>query len=463
VLIVAAGWLGVAGLAQDVRTPPTSFVQQQRLADEQVRRERRALAPVDALLDWEWGGWVEYYVFHFSDGLQESRLFQRPGMSVWTRVLADDEAHEVFARVKVTFERFSEGDEYDRRKDWVGPNFDRLWYQIDVGRALRLIERGKPYELKLRAGRQEVLFGTGYALDLPLDAVVLEGRWESLRVTGLFGRTIGSFPNVDRSAVVQSHSDRDFYGAQLTYAGLPRHEPFVYAVWNQDHTDERPRDRFQAYSYDTAYFGMGSRGQITRGLSYWAEGVFETGQSFPDSAIYNRESVAAYGLNGGLEYAFEHAMRPRVSLEYMFASGDADRVLSPTNALGGNRRGTRDRSFVGFGYRDTGIALAPALSNLHVVRAGGIAAPFPEVEPLRDLELGTNWFLYHKHQSSAAISDITADSGRGFVGWEMDYFVNWRFASDLAWTVRWGVFFPGNAYTDRDARNFVFTGITWSF
>jgi hypothetical protein len=45
----------------------------------------------------------------------------------------------------------------------------------------------------------------------------------------------------------------------------------------------------------------------------------------------------------------------------------------------------------------------------------------------------------------------------------MDYFINWRLASDLSWTFRWGTFFPGSAYSDRDMRHFVFSGVTWSF
>ena len=103
------------------------------------------------------------------------------------------------------------------------------------------------------------------------------------------------------------------------------------------------------------------------------------------------------------------------------------------------------------------------LSNVHIWRLGGSFTPFEHVQALRELELGTNWFLYHKNHRSGAVSDLTADRGSGYVGWEMDYFLNWRLTSDLSWTVRWGAFFPGAAYSDRDTRHFVFTGVTWSF
>jgi len=45
----------------------------------------------------------------------------------------------------------------------------------------------------------------------------------------------------------------------------------------------------------------------------------------------------------------------------------------------------------------------------------------------------------------------------------MDYFINWRLSSDLSWTIRWGTFFPGAAYSEQDTRHFIFTGLTWSF
>jgi hypothetical protein len=35
--------------------------------------------------------------------------------------------------------------------------------------------------------------------------------------------------------------------------------------------------------------------------------------------------------------------------------------------------------------------------------------------------------------------------------------------SDLAWTARFGSFFPGKAYSDRTTRTFVLVGVTYSF
>ena len=115
----------------------TGFIRQQRLIDEELRRQRVETAPLSERLDWQWGGWLDYYVFHFADGIQESRVNQRPGLAVWTRMRIDGGAHELFARMRLRYSYFNPGDEIERQQDWVGPNFDQAWYQINVGRALR--------------------------------------------------------------------------------------------------------------------------------------------------------------------------------------------------------------------------------------------------------------------------------------------------------------------------------------
>lgn len=462
-ILLGSAVCGGAALAQS--TPPESaaLLQQQRELDRQLEQQRRAAAPLDALLDWQWGGWVDYYVFSFNDGIQSQRVLQRPSMSLWTRLRLDDGAHEVFARMRLSYSYYNPGDEYDRQEDWVGPELDRGWYQIDIGKAFRLNQPSDPVQAQVRVGRQEVRIGTGYMFDMPLDAVQVFGTLGDFRVTGLIGKTISNYPNIDRSEAVDSHTDRDMFAVQLSYEGFEHHVPFAYALWNNDKTDERPKDLFQDYSYDSQYFGLGSRGAIVKNLNYWGEFVFEQGHSFSSGNFIHKNPIDSFGWDLGLEYLFQGPLRPRISGEYMFASGDSDRVYSPTDATGGIQRDGVDTSFVGFGYRDTGIAAGPTLSNLHVFRAGGSLTPFEKVDLLRDFEIGTNWFLYHKNAARGAISDPTAGDYDGYVGWEMDYFVNWRLASDLSWTFRWGSFFPGDAFDDRSNRNFFFTGITWSF
>lgn len=449
------------GLAQ-------SFLDSQLQLDLTNRQERERVDPLATHLDFQWGGWIDYYFFYFQDGFQRQRLFQQPGMSLWARIRVDD-TQELYARMRLQYNYFNPGDQLpgEDQQDF-GVWLDRLWWDVDVLRALKITTLKDPIQFGFRVGRQDVRFGTGYALDLPMDAVTINLTLWDLKVTGLIGQSIYNYPNIDPSPSVADHMSRNFYGAQLTYTGmeklgLGRHEPFFYFVINDDHTPENPVDRLQNYSYDTQYFGWGSRGQIIENLNYWAEIVYETGRSYGNGMFTSRDPVVALGWDFGLEYLFPGPMAKRLAFEYMFGSGDGNRILNATGSLGGNRHNTVDNAFVAFGFRDTGLALSPANTNLNIFKFGGSLRPFEKTRYFRDLEVGTNWFIFQKNQAGGAISDPTADQFEGFVGWEMDYFINWRLMSDLAWTIRYGIFFPGDAYSDQAARNFLMTGFTWSF
>ena len=305
------------------------FLRQQRVIDDRLDRVRLDDAPLQTMLDFQWGGWLEYYVFNYNDGFQSSRTVQRPGLAAWARIRIDDGAHEIFTRMKLRYTHFNPGDEVDRQTDWWGPEWDQLWYRVDVGKALRLTDPDDPFQFRTQIGRQTVVFGTGYALDIPLDAVLVDLSIYDLRVEGLFGATKGSYPNIDRSLPVRDRSNRCFYGAQFTYEGFDRHVPFAYILWNRDHTDEKPRDPFQNYKYDSFYVGAGARGSLFHNFNYWAEGVFQTGSSYGDGAFTTRDRIEAWGWDIGVEKLFDVPTRPRVAAQYMFASGDADRTYSP--------------------------------------------------------------------------------------------------------------------------------------
>ena len=106
---------------------------------------------------------------------------------------------------------------------------------------------------------------------------------------------------------------------------------------------------FQNFGYDSFYLGFGSKGEIVHNLNYWAEGVYESGHDFGDRGFAHRDYIEAFGWDFGIEKLFDLPLRPRLAGEYMFASGDAGRLFSPTNAAGGNR-----------GDRGYGLRFGPA-------------------------------------------------------------------------------------------------------
>jgi hypothetical protein len=131
--------------------------------------------------------------------------------------------------------------------------------------------------------------------------------------------------------------------------------------------------------------------------------------------------------------------------------------------VGGNRGDFTDSGFNAFGWRDTGLAFAPILSNIHMWRGGGAFFAYEDERRASRLELGSDAYLFWKNRRAGAVSDPTADIQSGYLGWEIDVYANWEITHDLACTARYGVFFPGKAFSDRTTRTFFLVGMTWSF
>ncbi len=454
----------VSAQTPEPRHEPDAFLNQQRAVEERLRKEFDAQMGAAGKAAFDWGGWFNFNLFVFDDGVESSRTLRRNDLRLWGRLTLDHGAHEFYARTRLSFLDFNHGDSYDGDEDDVdGPNLERGFYRFDLAKASQAYNGpAGDYDLVVTAGRDLVQFGTGLALAAPLDHVSLRGVYHDFELTTLAGKTVGSSQDFDLSRSA-TRTRRNFLGGQLKYLGFERHEPFAYVLWQRDRNREAEYRPFQGFGYDSFYSGLGSTGELTQRLRYETEWVYESGDSFGDGRFVRRNDIDAWALRAELEYLFRGDHKPRASIEYLFGSGDSGRAGSPTNSVGGNTGDFTDKSFVGFGFRDTGLSFAPRYSNVHMWRVGGSFYPWPGQERLQRLELGTDWYLYQKHDASAAVSDPTASVGSGYLGWEMDYYLNWRVTSDLAWTARLGAFFPGEAFDDRTARTFLLLGVVWSF
>ncbi|HUU85929.1 MAG TPA: alginate export family protein [Phycisphaerae bacterium] len=452
--------------AQDrPRTDQTdAFINQQRLIEEQTRQAFDDTVPATQRVGLDYGGWYSFHLFLSDDGLNSSRTYRRNDLRLWTRITIDRGAHEIFARARLTFLDFNTGDSFDGDDDdWEGPNLERGFYRFDLRRALSAYaNRDVSYNLQFKIGRDLVTFGTGYALSTPLDHVELQAEFADLQLRGIAGRTVGSAQDFDLTRYT-SRTRRAFFGLEARYLGSERHEPFAYVLWQADHNHDTFPHPLQGTDYDSFCVGVGSEGELLDNLRYSTEWVYETGRSYGHRRFAKRDVIQAWAFDTELEYLFDAPTQPRASLEYMFASGDSGRLDSPTDAIGGNRRDFTDTGFIGFGWRDTGLSFAPRLSNMHVWRCGASFFPFAAGRRVDRLEVGSDVYLYWKHHRDAAVSDFTANIQSGYLGSEIDLFANWEITTDLFWTARYGLFFPGSAFDDRTTRTFLLVGVTWSF
>jgi hypothetical protein len=456
------GFAATAAWAQEDRGSD-AFLNQQRAVRDQVWEQIDREMPATQKSDFDFGGSYSFHLFMYDDGIESSRTFRRNDWRIWSRLNLDRGAHDFYVRTRFSYLDFNSGDAYDGNDDdWEAPNLERGFYQFDLARALTAYGGSPgPANIRFKVGRDLVQFGTGLAMWQVLDHVAVTGTLKDWELTGLVGRTVGSQFDIDLQRPIE-RTRRAFYGAQLRYTGFERHRPFGYVLWQADHNTESYPTPLQGWDYDSFYAGLGSTGELVKRLYYSTELVYESGNSYGDYPPFRRGDVDAWAYDAELRYLFDHRLRPSISAEYLVASGDDDRYGSPTSAsMGGTDHD--DTSFIGFGYRDTGLSFAPRLSNVHMWRTGASFFPFAERGVFDKLELGSSWYLFYKNQREGAVSDPTADSASAYLGWEMDYYANWEITTDLSWTVRYGLFFPGDAFSDQTTRTFVLTGVTWSF
>ena len=433
--------------------------------DEQLRVKLDEQRPAAREIDLDAGGWLNFALFNYNDEAAfQHRMLRQYQLRAWARLNLFG-AHQFYVRGLVGWDDWNSGDHPSGRGDEdTGPEIERAWYQFDLGQLLRnQTGQEPPFSLRLKVGREFAQIGTALALSMPLDLIQLNaaaGDWE---VMALLAKTRSATANIDDSEPVASRQQRCFRGAQVTYRGLSHHRPFVYYLGQSDHTAAKPESATQKFEYSSQYIGLGSTGSLLlRDLRYQVEIVGEWGKTYSEGSTSEKDRICAVALDVLLEYLFPVATHPRVSVEYLYGSGDSDRRSSATATVGGNLAGTRDNAFNAFGFRDTGLSFSPRIANLSIYTVGAGFRPLEHIRLCEKLEIGTKAFFYHKN-NRGPISDTTADRGPRWVGWEWDLFCNWRITSDVTWTIRYGAFMPGEAFSRRDCRQFLLTAMTYSF
>jgi hypothetical protein len=385
-----------------------------------------------------------------------------------------DGVHEFYASVRGSYRDFNPGDQFSESEGsgWRG-EVDRAYYRFDLQRYYQAYKGEKiDYNVTFTGGRQLVYWANGLTLSQVLDAARVDVEYGPFTLELLAGLTPRRTVDFDAS---RPHFDdntfRGFYGALLS-GRVGTHKPYAYALFQQDYNHDYTstlgaiETKYDYYSY---YLGLGSSGSLTDRLIYGVEAVYEGGSSLSNSfdestflpTTQTKDEISAWAADARLDYLCNDPRHTRLSLETIFASGDADRFNSSTT-FGGNRPGTRDHSFNAFGLLNTGLAFAPSVSNLMAVRVGASTFPFPDSTRLGRLQVGTDVFAFGKMRENGGIDELTS-SGR-YLGVEPDVYVNWQIASDVTLVLRYGVFFPnGDVVPNDDARQFFFGGLTFAF
>jgi hypothetical protein len=222
------------------------------------------------------------------------------------------------------------------------------------------------------------------------------------------------------------------------------------------------------FKYDSEYLSFGTDGSIGNQFLYTLELCHESGTGYstpsisPGGVVQTQENIDAWAGILNMVYLLRDDQLTRIEATLGFGTGDGDR-LSSSATIGGNGPGSPDNAFNSVGYVNTGLALAPSMTNLLMARVG--ASTGIPLNPKRpdDFRVGADFFIFGKTTSSAPIS--AGSTHNRFVGWECDLKLDWRITSDVSLNIRYGLFMPngGNPGTIDQVRQFVYGGISYAF
>ena len=446
---------------------------------EQIQRDTVLRIDPDMSVDQraiiDYGGYFQFGYLSADDNVNQNHVLRQYELYGYARVNIDG-AHEFFIRGVGGWRDYNDGDSFDDRGDErIDPELDRWFYRFDLAR-YRAAYYGQKidYNLVVKAGRDLTIWGNGLVLSEDLVGGDVLFTWAGNELNVIAGVTPTRTVDFDASRPNFDHNtNRGFYGAMLT-RDVQGHRPYVYGLIQQDYNSDDTLTTGPVtteFEYNSWYIGIGASGPIGDRIVYGVEAVYEGGDTESNSFVtggpfltpvpQTNDGIEAWALDARIDYLIPDQRRSRLSGEVIVASGDDDR-LNTSNTFGGNQPGTKDHAFNAFGLLNTGLAFAPAVSNLIAFRIGGSSFPLPDSGPLRRMQIGTDIFAYYKYDADAPIDELTFE--HGYLGWEPDLYMNWQVTSDVTLTVRYGVFFPDSeAFPSDDARQYIYGGMTYAF
>ena len=424
----------------------------------------------------EWGGSIGFSLYSIDDAESKSHTLRQTDARAWMRAEIDGR-HRFFARLKLRYDDWNTGDDFDGQGDDLRePLSERWWYEFDSADGAAAANGA--WRIGAQLGKQHFEVGNGVALSATLIGVRATVARGGLELGVIAADTpVNDFIDFDASRPsFDTNTKRRFIGATLERRGGDV-TPFAHVLRQTDRND-RDSTIFQdglgqvyptEFEYDSTYWGAGARGPLTPQSSWYAEFDVETGRalSSPITAVgtpgtQTHESIFGWAFAGGVAWSLEDARKSRIDGALIVASADDDR-LDSADTFGGNTAGTIDRGFNGFGFLDTGLALAPDPGNLATLRVGLETSPFAGDARLERLRAVAAFYLFNKLDPDAPINVPTVRER--FVGAELDLGFDWNVRPDVTLSFRYGAFMPGGAMPPEEdgTRQILFGGVTYAF
>ncbi|MCK5153406.1 MAG: hypothetical protein KAQ93_03535 [Spirochaetales bacterium] len=254
------------------------------------------------------------------------------------------------------------------------------------------------------------------------------------------GMTIADQTGVDYGIEQTFAAPRIVGGIQAFFPELYMNQDLKAEVWAQ--MDMRnDSDLTTGGKLDTQYFGLFLSGPLASSLYYDSFAYLGTGQSH--SGIAESYSVLSFLGSAGLRYYMEDFLFSRMSLRFLYSSGDSDFTTSFTE---GNTSGDSS-NFVPISGKSTGLVFSPELGNIFLTQFSYSLKPFSGMgnRVLENIQLElTDVNFFRSTTGLISESGINTDSDSLYLGTEIDGTINYRPFSDLGVSLSGGVFIPNN-------------------
>ena len=440
----------------DAPTALERRIELDKLADIDERAVEIPAITLSSRIDFRYGGWFRSLYYDYTDYEDSSNAALNLDLRLWSQ-LQIDETHTFYVRPQINYLKSVTGDSFGEDVQFKDLRLNVGFYDMDVARFLdNTLGFDRLQRLHFTAGRKFFSIGSGLLFARRADGIEMRGKQGDFEYLLFAADTVSSDDDEDQSRPDNGNSERRFYGTQISFTHCSAFQPYVILFRQRDHNDRHPTFGGQAYVYNSDYVGIGFNAFIGSRLKATAEWISESGRSSSEGFRRGTESIDASALVVKLEAPVGKKHDMRLFCQYLFGSGDSDR-FDPTNTIGGNVPGTPDHSFQAFGFVDTGWAMSPTLSNLHVFQLGAAA------KPIDNLEIGAAVYSFHKEHAEAGVSDPGASEDSHNVGQELDVFANWAVFSDLTVSAVLGHFWDGSAMTHGHNRPFVQVSVTYAF
>ena len=180
----------------------------------------------------DYGGFVQFNYLALDDPEGEHHVLRESDFIPYARLNIDG-VHEFFARGRIGWRDFNDGDSFDGRGDEpVDGDLDRGYYRFDLQRAQAAYGGGSPGDFKLvvQGGRDLVYWANGLVLGQVLDGFIVTAGNDRVTLEAVAGVTPIRTVDFDPSRPNFDHNTRrGFFGGMLSLdAG--DHRPFVYGL-----------------------------------------------------------------------------------------------------------------------------------------------------------------------------------------------------------------------------------------